>query len=395
MHRAWIPGPGPFAALAVLVVHVAACRPAPSAPSGSPGSSGGARVKAGLGPWTGHDDVAPSARPPGGLAPAQVPQLLAIGFDDNGVSGLEGSGTHGGVSWVTAQLGARKNADGTPVHASFYLTSQYATPAAAPNAAPEYTLRAWREAFAAGHELGDHTHTHPHGNQFSVAEWQAEMQKCLDVIAGPVLPRAEIYGFRTPFLEYNDATFAAAAALGFRYDCSIEDGSDGDQDGGSFHWPYTLDHGSPGNDAVRAHPGLWEMPAHPVIVPPDDACAAYGVPPGLRARMKQAQDYFDVAAGKITGADWNLWFEFGMTRAEFVATLKYTLDLRRRGNRAPMMLVGHSDIYPDREDEAGHASLAERQAALAEFLDYAVAQPEVRVVSVKQVLDYVRNPAPL
>jgi hypothetical protein len=221
------------------------------------------------------------------------------------------------------------------------------------------------------------------------------MQRCLDVIAGPVLPRAEIYGFRTPFLEWNDATFAAAAALGFRYDCSIEGGEGGDQDGASYHWPYTLDHGSPGSDAVKPHPGLWEMPAHPVIVPPDDACAAYGVPPGLRAKMKQAQDYFDVATGKITGADWNLWIEFGMTRAEFVATLKYTLDLRRRGNRAPMMLVVHADIYSDREDEPTHATLEERQAALAEFVDHAVAQPEVRVVSLKQVLDYVRNPTPL
>jgi hypothetical protein len=137
------------------------------------------------------------------------------------------------------------------------------------------------------------------------------------------------------------------------------------------------------------------MPAHPVVVPPDDACEAYGVPRGLRARLHAVQDYFDPTTGKITGADWNLWIEFGMTRAEFVATLKYTLDLRRRGNRAPMMLVGHADIYSDREDEPTHASLAERQAGLAEFLDYAVAQPEVRVVSVKQVLDYVRNPAPL
>jgi hypothetical protein len=384
-----------------VLVLLAACHPSASGSGAAPAparpESPVTRVvpPGGLGAWTGHDDVAPSARPPGGLAPAQVPQLVAIGFDDNGVSGLPGSKTSGGVSWVTGQLyGTRKNPDGSPVHASFYLTSQYATPEANADGAA-YTLRAWQDAFAAGHELGDHTHTHPHGNQFSVGEWQGEMQKCLDLVAGRVLPRAQIVGFRTPYLEYNDHTFSAAAALGFRYDCSIEDGSDADQDGASFHWPYTLDRGSPGSDVVKAHPGLWEMPAHPVIVPPDEACARYGVPPGLRARMKAAQEYFDVATGKITGADWNLWIEFGMTRAEFVATLKYTLDLRRRGNRAPMMLVGHADIYSDREDEPTHATLEERQAALAEFLDYALAQPEVRVVSVRDVLDYVRNPAPL
>ncbi len=353
----------------------------------------GSVAAAGLGPWTGKDDVPPSSQPPGGLAPARVPQFVAIGFDDNSVSGLPGSGAVGGVSWVAGQYRTRKNPDGTPAHASFYLTSMYATPEA--SSAPALTQQAWHDAFSDGNELGDHTHTHPHGNQFSVAEWQAEMQKCIDVVAGPVLPRGQIYGFRTPFLEYNDNTFAAAAALGFRYDCSIEDGQQDGMDGSNFHWPYTLDHGSPANPAIGAHPGLWEMPAHPVIVPPDDKCAEYGVPPGLRARMKAVQDYFDPQTGKITGADWNLWIEFGMTRAEFVATLKYTLDLRRHGNRAPFMLVGHSDIYSDQETDATHATLAERQAGLAEFLDYALVQPEVRVTSLNSILDWVRNPTPL
>ena len=370
-----------------LVVGAAACARSPPVSRAAPVPPGG-----GLGEWTGRDDVRASAQPPAGLAPARVPQFFALGFDDNHHSGLPGSGSTGGMAFVTSLLGARKNPDGTPVHASFYVTSMYAT---ADGAAPALTLRAWRDAFAAGHELGDHTHTHPHGNAFTPAEWQAEIQKCLDLIAGPVLPRPAIHGFRTPFLEYNDATFAAIDQLGFRYDCSIEDGHQPDQDGRNFHWPYTLDHGSPANDAVGAHPGLWELPVHPVIVPPDERCAEYGVPPGLRARLAKVQDYFDVVSGKITGADWNLWVEFGMSRAEFVATVNYTLDLRRQGNRAPFMLVAHSDLYSDQDDEPTHATLAERQQALAEVVDHALAQPEVRVVSLAQVLAWVRNPVPL
>ena len=37
----------------------------------------------------------------------------------------------------------------------------------------------------------------------------------------------------------------------------------------------------------------------------------------------------------------------------------------------------------------------ERQEAIEEFLDYALSKEAVRVVSMKQVLDWVRNPSPL
>ena len=36
-------------------------------------------------------------------------------------------------------------------------------------------------------------------------------------------------------------------AAGFWYDCSIQEGTDLDQDGTNFFWPYTLDQGSPGH----------------------------------------------------------------------------------------------------------------------------------------------------
>ncbi len=344
-----------------------------------------------LGPWTGTDDVPASQAPPAGLAPERVPLFVGLGFDDNAHPGLPGSGTRGGMSWATDLFGARTNADGTPALASFYLTSEYATPEGSPY--PTLVQRAWFDALQRGHELGDHTHAHPHGAELSETEWTVEIQRCLDVLAG-FGAGAGVQGFRAPFLEYNDATFTAIARLGFRYDCSIEDGYQEDHDGTNFHWPYTLDRGSPGNQGVRSHPGLWELPVHPVIVPPDQACARYGVAPGLRARLAATQGYFDPANGKITGADYNLWVEFRMTKAEFVATLCHTLDLRLAGNRAPMMLVGHADIYSDQEHSVPNATLAERQEAVQEFVDHALARPEVRVVSLAQILEWVRNPQP-
>ena len=381
----------------------------------------------GLGPWTGNDNVPPSQAPPFGLAPARVPMFVNLGWDDNAYSGLPGSGGTGGMSWAIAAYRGRTNPagrgnartyDGAPARASFYMTSTYAASWISESNA--FVRRAWNAALADGHELGNHTHGHNHGGAFTVAQWRAELETCQDWLtrpfdpaepdfapreaAGVGVPSDRIHGFRTPFLEYNDAALAAVEELGLRYDCSIEDGYQPDHDGTNFHWPYTLDGGSPGHDVLVAwgqkppispRPGLWELPVHPVIVPPDDECERYGVPPGLRARLHARRSWFDPASGKITGFDYNLWVVFEMTKAEFVATLAYTLDLRLRGNRAPLMFGTHSDYYADKYTAPPNASVRERQEAIEELLDYALSKPEVRVVSNTQILDWVRNPSPL
>jgi len=190
----------------------------------------------------------------------------------------------------------------------------------------------------------------------------------------------------------------------FWYDASIEDGYEYDHDGSNFYWPYTLDEGSPGHDIlvkwgqkepITPHAGLWEMPVYPVIVPPDDKCAEYGVPTGLRAKMQQHQSWFDTESGKITGFDYNLWVSFSMTKAEFLATLKYSLDQRLAGNRAPFTFGAHTDYYSSKYTAVPNATLAERQQAIEEFIDYARAKQMVRVTSAKQALDWIRNPSPL
>ncbi len=382
------------------------------------GGGGGGVCASGLGPWTGKDNVAPSANPPCGLMPSQVPQLVAIGFDDNAYSGLAGTNGTGGMTWATDMARTRKNADSTPIHLSFYMTSVYADEWSSES--QTFVKRAWRTALVDGHEIGNHTRSHSHGSAFSLAEWKTEMQSCINRLTQPFDPNevthtpdntkgigaqaSDIIGFRTPFLEYNDATLQAAKELGFRYDCSIEDGYQYDQDGSNYLWPYTLDNGSPGHDVlvgwgskqpIAPRPGLWELPVHPVIVPPDDKCAMYGVQPGLRARLKAKQSWFDVDGGKITGFDYNLWVSFSMTKAEFLATLKYTLDQRIAGNRAPFMFGAHTDYYSSKYTAVPNATLAERQQAIEEFIDYARAKPMVRVRSNKEILEWVRNPVPL
>ena len=77
------------------------------------------------------------------------------------------------------------------------------------------------------------------------------------------------------------------------------------------------------------------------------------------------------------------------------ATLKYTLDLRLRGNRAPFAFGAHSDIYSSKYTAAEGASVAERQQAMEELIRSALSKSEVRVVTVKQILDWIRNPVPI
>jgi hypothetical protein len=137
------------------------------------------------------------------------------------------------------------------------------------------------------------------------------------------------------------------------------------------------------------------MPVYPLIVPPDNEAANYGVPTGMRAKMKGIASWFDEGSGKITGFDYNLWVSFRMNKAEFLATLKYSFDQRLVGNRAPFMLGTHADYYSSKYTGAPYSTATERQEAIEEFLDYVATKPEVRIVSTKQILDWVRRPVPL
>jgi peptidoglycan/xylan/chitin deacetylase (PgdA/CDA1 family) len=283
--------------------------------------------------------------------------------------------------------------------ATFFMTSSYA------QSSP------WRAAYDAGHEIGNHTVTHATDRGVGLDRWLQEMRDCNAYLTDTVgIPADELIGFRTPFLKYDDDTLAAVHEVGFHYDTSIEEGYEwddaanggagGPMDGTGYYWPYTLDERSPGHTAqvewgegleeISPRAGLWELPVYAVVVPPD-----------LRDEMATRQPWFDPVGGLITGFDYNLWAGtnvggFAMTREELVATLKYTLDQRLAGNRAPLLFGAHTDYYVAswNGNATGTPSEADRRAAIEEFLDYAATRPEVRIVRYRDVLDWVRNPTP-
>lgn len=361
-----------------------------------------------------------SAAPPAGLTPKQVPQLVVFGFDDNFTSGMPGSPTTGGVRFVIDLFANRRNPagrgnprtfDGTPALTSFYVATRYLERREID--LPEHMKRALRAAADAGHEIGLHTHEHRHGAKFSSAEWGAEIDTCsrwlskpfaperaADEATGLGVPKAALVGFRAPFLELGPPLFPALRAAGLAYDCSVEVGFGEGYDGANLPWPYKVvagfgaGGGSAGNTDGDGRE-LWELPVYPLIVPSDADCARYGLPPGLRARLHQVVDYFDPADGKITGFDWNVWVAFQMSAPEVVATVRHTLDQHLAGNRAPFTFGTHSDIYSEQYPGITGSTAEERQQALTQILDDVLARPDVRVVTSRQLLEWLRAPAAL
>lgn len=349
-------------------------------------------------PPASSDLRAPSPSPPGGLAPEEVPQFVAFGWDDNGhLDGME---------WTLELVRDRHNPEGTgnarthdgrPWSMSYYMTSAY-------GAEPDLA-EVWRRAYRQGHELGVHTVTHTTNVTTTLEEWRREIGDCRDFLVQEIgVPREEILGFRTPFLEHNDATFVALRELGLLYDCSLEEGFDAVQEGDDFLWPYTLDSGSPGNELLVArerkqpvanHPGLWELPQHAFVVPPDELCEHYGIEPGFRERLAQVVAYFEPENGKITGFDYNLWYLFHLSGPEVTAILKYTLDRRLAGNRAPFFVGVHSEEYSEQSEPALGSTYLERRRAIEDFLDHAASHEAVRIVAARDVLQWVREPTPL
>jgi hypothetical protein len=332
---------------------------------------------------------------------------------------MPGAPTTGGVRWVVDLFAGRRNPagkgnprtfDGTPASTSFYSATRFLE---SPDVdLPEHMKRALRAAADAGHEIGLHTHQHAHGSEFTSAQWGAEIAACSDWLSKPFasdraadagtgvgVPRSELVGFRTPYLEWGPPLFPALRAAGLAYDCSVEVGYGEGEDGRNLPWPYRVaaGYGKGAADAPSDADGreLWELPVYALIVPPDEECERYGIRPGLRERLGRVQRYFDPASGKITGFDWNLWVAFQMSAPEVVATLRYSLDQHLAGNRAPLTFGTHSDIYSEQYQGITGSTAEERRQALVQILDDALARPEVRVVTARQLLEWMRSPAPL
>jgi hypothetical protein len=137
---------------------------------------------------------------------------------------------------------------------------------------------------------------------------------------------------------------------------------------------------------------LWHIGNDFLIVPPDYACETYGCRRGVRNRVfetiKRKEGWkWDKDCGKLAGFDFNVWNSAELTPDEVLATLKYTLDLRLAGNRAPFLFGAHVEFDPATEPG--------KRAALEGFVDYALSKAAVRIVPSLRIIEWMRNPRPL
>jgi len=320
--------------------------------------------------------MAPSTMPPGGLDIENVPQFVSIGFDDNAYED--------GMQWILDFMKSKVNPgaggnpcnfDGAPARATFFINSHVGI-------TPDALKALHGRAYSDGHEVANHTDTHGDAlmQNPDKAVWTREITTCNDYLTGLGVPRDQIIGFRTPFLQQSEATFQAIVEQKFRYDCSIEHyyGM------GGFDWPYTLDGGRDTTHAYQGlpagkYPALWELPVNELMT------AATGW---------QA----------VTGFDYNFWIAKKMAKQAVVDMLMANLEIRLQGgnypaNRAPLLIGGHTDLYSHANANANMAAtapVADRRAAIEEFIDRALAyHPAVRIVPFAAVLRWMQNPVGL
>ena len=359
-----------------------------------------------------------SQNPPAGLSAAEVPQFVVFGADD--------CGDNAAVQWIVDYIATKTNPggsaqaatfDGTSAKMSFYVNGKYAQDAG----------ESWRNAFAAGHEIGNHTYSHyvdENGENIDArllgdSVWSEEIAKNDATIIAtiPGITIEDITGFRTPRLEYNRSAFMMMAKRGFAYECSIEEGGEEGHNGTNNYWPYTMDNGSPadsimalqsvgesdwGYKAVGKIEGMWQIPVYNYIVPADEFAEEYGFKAGLRARIFSHIDYFDTITGNLTGFDYNIfapgdWGAAEMSSEEYLAVLKYSFDQHLKGNRTPFTVGMHPDFYTEETDEyySSAGDYLTRRKIVEDFMTYVLSKDVVRVVTAQQLLQWLKEPVAL
>ncbi|CAG8545704.1 6866_t:CDS:2 [Paraglomus occultum] len=209
--------------------------------------------------------------------------------------------------------------------------------------------------YAAGHEVADHTMTHP--NLPGEAEITGN-KLALHAFSG--IPYSKITGFRAPYLNYTVEMLKTLARLGFTYDSSIT-ASPGDT-----FWPYTLDFGVANEcwtsicDAGVKLPGFFEFPMYNIL---GDNNVEYTMDPMLSGDPQVVEKW-----------------------------LVSNFDRHIQNKKAPFGLYLHAAQLvpqPDRPDPGPQITQYNR------FLEYALSQPNVYAVTYSQVLAWMKNPVPV
>ncbi|GJF30115.1 hypothetical protein KNE206_28150 [Kitasatospora sp. NE20-6] len=233
------------------------------------------------------------------------------------------------------------------------------------------TIRQVGEAWLEGHEIGTHFNGHfcgpTGGGRWSPEEWDSEIEQAMDFVMNwrtntgftdlPALPfdyRKELIGGRTPCLEGQRGLLPTAAKRGWKYDSSGP--------GGLQVWPQKFQGGA-----------LWDLPLQSIPFPG-------------HSFQVLSMDYNIMynQSGSSTKGDSSLYGAWQtQARDSYLAGFERAYST----NRAPMIIGNHFEqwnggIYMN---------------AVEETLKAVAGKPEVRLVSFRQLVEWleVQDPAVL
>ncbi|XP_025108079.1 uncharacterized protein LOC112572559 isoform X1 [Pomacea canaliculata] len=282
---------------------------------------------------------------PGSLPVNETPQMVMLTFDD--------SVNVANYDYFTQLFdGKFRNPNGCPIRGTFFVSGD----------ATQYHFV--EKLHKQGQEIASHSVTHrspttywAHAGYDGYVEEIEGMRKKLAEASN--IPRESIRGMRVPFLQVGgDDQYQMLEDFGFTYDTSMVTGHLY-KDSNPPIWPFTLDYPPDSKTCsltpcpTKSYPGLWEVPLIRWYGTNRLACA---MPDGCT-----------IGGGRV-------------------GTLQFLQDNFRRHydtNRAPFGIFLHASWFRRKEGNL---------EGLMDFLQEMSQMKDVWVISVSQVIDWMRSP---
>ncbi|CAN8025800.1 unnamed protein product [Ixodes persulcatus] len=296
-----------------------------------------------------------SMKPPAGLTMDTMPQFVMLTFDD--------AVNEGNIHFYRELLGSgkRKNkATGCDITATFFVSAEY------------LNYQYVHELYTRRNEIASHSITHvpnqPYWQRLNASGWKAEIVGERDMLHHyGRIPAGDVVGMRAPFLETGgDGSHVMLRDNGFLYDASIPYRRPNRTSPPIY--PYTLDYGLQTKCTIPPcpegkYPGLWTVPMNALFAKRD----FHGSP--LEEPCSMADACMPVPETA------NATFGF----------LKSNFDDFYNTNKAPFPVFLHEAWLKDPERKAGYLK----------FVDWLLTKDDVLVVTIKEVIEFMRNPKPL
>ena len=296
------------------------------------------------------DCFCPGRQGPLQLQTRDIPQMVMLTFDD-------ALNEENYPFYTRLFRSGRNNPNGCPIAATFFVSHDWTN--------YDYV----KELYINGHEIASHSITHKMPQSWwskaSYAELKEELEgQRRNIVHHAKIPKSQVRGIRVPFLETGgDTQFALMKNEGFEYDSSFIAGPYFEGDWRLPVWPYTLEF-PPGLEFCDNHncpkgnfSGIWEFPLNRWIgldgkaCPMVDACTTHTI-----NTKQQALDY--------------LWKNFKRFSGN---------------NKAPFGVNMHATWFNDEY----------KLDAMDEFISNLNKQDDVYIVTVHQVVQWMKNPTSL